>query len=131
VTFTGPGAYSLTAATSSDLGDDNPANNQTTFGGTVDAPSLTNAAPAPNYFRSASVTLSWSAVTWASTYAIVIDDQQDFSSPIYANETMSATTITRTLPDGRYYWKVRAVATGRSGGWSAAGQFTVRALPPG
>lgn len=94
-----------------------------------DHPSADNAAP----YRAAQFAdharLTWNPVTWAASYEIQVDDQADFSSPVYHQAGLSAGVLemqTPPLPDGLYYWRVRAAAAdGRPGAWSAADTFAV------
>lgn len=94
-----------------------------------DHPSADNAAP----YRAAQFAdharLTWNPVTWAASYEIQVDDQADFSSPVYHQAGLSAGVLemqTPPLPDGLYYWRVRAAASdGRPGAWSAADTFAV------
>jgi len=63
------------------------------------------------------------------TYQIQIDDDEDFSSPVYSAVDLTETTI--TLPDeyalalGKYYWRVRAVSSDITGEWSEEWNFRV------
>jgi hypothetical protein len=58
-------------------------------------------------------TFEWEVSTGAEWYALQIDNDSDFSSPVYDNDNIGNTT-TFTLPpenslsDGVYYWRVRA-----------------------
>jgi len=76
-------------------------------------------------------TFEWTSVTDPSgvTYQIQIDDNCDFSSPVYA---VNLTENTHTLLDenslalGTYFWRVRAVdEVGNVGDWSEQWNFTV------
>ncbi|MGC8816312.1 MAG: STT3 domain-containing protein [Candidatus Hadarchaeum sp.] len=55
-------------------------------------------------------TFSWSSVLGAASYRLVLDNDQDFSSPMLDNLT-SATSLTLPfdLSPGSYYWKVYAL----------------------
>jgi ELWxxDGT repeat protein len=76
-------------------------------------------------------TLSWSAITSATSYQIEIDNNTDFSSP-EVNTTASSTSITpTTLSSGTTYSaRVRAVnATGASENSNAVTQLTLPGTP--
>jgi hypothetical protein len=78
-------------------------------------------------------TFAWTSVTDPSgvTCQLQIDDNADFSSPVYF--AMNLTENTRTLPDenalalGKYYWRVRVVdGVGNASDWSSVWTFFVR-----
>ncbi len=83
--------------------------------------------PQRNAYTTATPTLTWSPITWAAAYEIQIDDDDDFSSPVYHSATLTAAeVITPELPNGVYYWRVRAQRpNGTWGGWSAVDSFVV------
>ncbi len=65
----------------------------------------------------------------AVLYHFLVDNDQDFSSPII-DDTIASTRykIAYQLPDGGYYWKVQAVDSspyGKSSGFSVVQTFTV------
>jgi M6 family metalloprotease-like protein len=76
---------------------------------------------------------SWLAATHGRTYQIQIDDNRDFSSP-EQDVTVGVSLLTyeaAPLPDGPYYWRMRAVnSDGAPGAWSARRTFTVDTVPP-
>ena len=79
--------------------------------------------------------LDWSTVTGASAvhYQLQVDDSGDFSSVVEAQTwvTSSWWTVSTALPDGVYYWRVRAVdAVGAASAWASAWTFTVDATAP-
>ncbi len=81
-------------------------------------------APAPMYFTQETPTLTWGRITWAAGYEIQIDDNADLSSP-FVSEPLDENTLeftTSVLPNGKYYWRVRALP---DGAWSAAQRFEV------
>ena len=84
-------------------------------------------APQRNVFPTATPTLRWSAITWAAAYEIQIDDTDDFSSPVYHSATLTAAeVITPDLPNGVYYWRVRAQRpNGTWSEWSVVDSFVV------
>ena len=83
--------------------------------------------PDRNVFPTATPTLRWSAITWAAAYEIQIDDNDDFSSPVYHSATLTAAEVTTPeLPNGVYYWRVRAQRpNGTWSEWSVVDSFVV------
>ncbi|HEY3414852.1 MAG TPA: Ig-like domain-containing protein [Armatimonadota bacterium] len=67
-------------------------------------------------------TLQWNPQPYAASYAVQIDNDANFSSPIATVTTkMTAWTYTEPLAVGTYYWRVRRNdAGGREGAWSDA-----------
>ncbi len=95
---------------------------------TVEIVSPANDRPVLNRYTTGSPTLTWSSITWAAGYEIQIDNAANFRSPEYSSGLIAglSQTIPTTLPDGTWYWRVRAVDdTGRPGRWTSAGTFTV------
>lgn len=88
-----------------------------------------DAAPDRNYFTTFQVTLTWGSVTYAQGYQLEIDDNPNFTSPVYQNANLaaSAQSVTITLPyNSTFYWRVRAKASPSTwGNWSTTEQFTV------
>ncbi len=77
-------------------------------------------------------TFTWNAVTYADTYDLQVSTSSRFST-LYINETgiPDAEFTPADMPDGKYYWRVRAVNTeGVQGSWSSAWYFTVDNTPP-
>jgi glucose/arabinose dehydrogenase len=80
-------------------------------------------------------TLTWVHIPWALGYEIQIEDDPDFdtSDPIYYSKSdIPADAISFTvpaanaLPDGTYYWRLRALRSdGTWGTWSTVSTFTV------
>lgn len=84
-------------------------------------------APQRNYYTSSTVMLRWGGVDGAATYQIQIDDQRSFANPLVHSATVSALQLTTpALPNGIYYWRVRAQRNGRWTGWSAVDSFGIR-----
>ena len=80
-------------------------------------------------------TLSWNAVEWeglAGEVQIQVDNSRKFTSLEQELTQDTGTSIeTVVLPDGRYYWRARAVNDlGRAGAWSAPRYFVVDASDP-
>jgi hypothetical protein len=90
-----------------------------------------SAAPSINYYTTATPTLTWNRVTWATGYQIQVDNNADFSSPAYSNIITSGAILAQTMPtgplhNGTWYWRVRARhSDGTWGTWSAAGTFVI------
>jgi hypothetical protein len=103
-----------------------PVSSSFTISPTALAPRLsqpTNAA----VLVTASPTLIWLATTSAGsyTYQIQIDDDLAFRSPAL-DQAVNDLFLTTTLPDGRYYWRVRAVnSLGVTSAWSSVASFTL------
>ncbi len=77
----------------------------------------------------------WGAVGYAASYDIQISTRTSFVAPyLYLEETdlpSAAFTPTASLPDGRYYWRVRAKnENGIAGAWSSYRYFYVDTLRP-
>ena len=80
-------------------------------------------------------TLSWNAVDWAGypgQVEIQVDNNKNFTSPEQELSQAAGTSIdTSSLPDGKYYWRARAVnSLGSTGAWSAVWYFIVDATDP-
>lgn len=87
------------------------------------------AAPSRGYNTSAAITLTWNRVSWAVEYEVQVDDSPGFLPPLRHSIIVPAgilETPTPSLPDGRYYWRVRARNfQGHAGGWSATHSFAI------
>jgi CSLREA domain-containing protein len=96
-------------------------------GGTVDmgameyhAPAAlpANAAPPINYFTSNTVTLTWSALSWATGYEVQLSTTSAFSTLLCGGtlqadaSTLSVTTC--QLTPGTYYWRVRGTSSSQA-----------------
>jgi len=65
-------------------------------------------------------------------YSLQVDNDENFVSPLLSLENISAENYAfeNALPDGRWYWRVRAVdGAGHAGSWSTS-WFTVDTVPP-
>jgi hypothetical protein len=79
-------------------------------------------AATKNYFYTDTPTLTWTRITWATSYQLQISRSSTFAGePILASPTTSFETA--SLENGLWYWHVRA-----TGGttWSPFESFTVR-----
>jgi len=78
-------------------------------------------------------TLMWKAALRGEVYQVQIDDDRKFGSPAQ-DVTLGAGTLiytANTLPDGIYYWRVRALNTlGAPGPWSAIWRLDVDTIAP-
>jgi hypothetical protein len=77
-------------------------------------------------------TFSWSSVDGATSYHLQIDNDNDFSSPYFENNSITENTFTlpdaNSLPAGTYYWRVASKDNGDSPSWS--GYFVIRVTQP-
>ena len=74
-------------------------------------------------------TFTWKAVSGAKYYQLIVDDNADFSSPVYTSPwgTTVSKTLGTPLTPKLYYWKVRAKdAAGNIGAWSGAWKLTIK-----
>lgn len=85
--------------------------------------------PVNNAFvSSARPQLKWFAAAGASQYRVQIDNNSNFSSPEVDAFPVRSTSFTppASLPQGLYYWRVRAVdAAGNLAPWSAARSLNI------
>ena len=74
-------------------------------------------------------TLEWGTPEGATTYAIQLDDDTDFTSPVIDQSDLTETSLqTAELAFATtYYWRVRAANAGGVSDWSAVGSFTTSA----
>jgi hypothetical protein len=95
------------------------------------APTLSEPANAL-WLNNRTPAFSWSPVPSAANYRLEIAKTSTFTLPItqfYLGDLTSYTAT--TLPDGIYYWHVRAInSNGTLGAWSAVRSFTIDATPP-
>ena len=107
--------------------------------------SLVNDAPQPHRFGpSDDVVLTWAPISWTTNpaggyYEVQVDNNSNFLSPEYQRTNASSNRVevaeyltyrgvlvSMTLPNGTWYWRVRACpASGTCGSWSTTGTFTV------
>jgi uncharacterized repeat protein (TIGR01451 family) len=67
--------------------------------------------PQRNLFTSATPTLTWARVSWATGYRVEVDNNSTFSSPEFVDNMLTADTFevtTTPLADGLWYWRVSA-----------------------
>jgi len=128
----------------SDAGGD-----ETRFDGSVDELVISNYVKTADEIRAdalkypsngTSFTKSIIPVNWSTaydldedtiTYDLLIDDNDDFSSPEIDISGLSNTNYTTVeLNDSTYYWKVRPVADLVNGAYTKVKQFIITNLPP-
>jgi hypothetical protein len=92
--------------------------------GALTAPVLLEPGPAASV--QALPAFSWSPVPGADSYQIQVAADQNFNSPVLGRGEGSFTTLNtratlkKTLPNGRYWWRVRATTkTGGTSPWSS------------
>ena len=84
--------------------------------------------------QSTSLTVSWSSVSGAISYDVVVDDNGDFSSPVEEVHDVSgtSTSITGLSSATTYYWRVRSEnSCGNHSGWSSTRELTTSPPSPG
>lgn len=119
-----PGSYTITVqGTGSDSQVKSANLLLEVFSGSPASPSLV----APAAFATdqpLSVPLSWNAVGGAASYLVQVDDQADFSSPVFTSTTSGTSAVAvGLLADTRYYWRVRAANPCGPGTFSPVRQF--------
>lgn len=98
----------------------------------ISSASAPNAVPNRNYFNTTMPTLSWGYVSWATGYAIEIDNNPYFTSVNYRYDSIPSNQLSAVvgpLPNHMtWYWRVQARrADGTWGGWSASDSFIIQA----
>jgi hypothetical protein len=79
-----------------------------------------SAVPERNFYDTATITLTWSRVTWALGYQVQVDDNDNFSSPLLDDATLTAGTqsVVFNAPfNGKFFWRVRGKINATT--WSA------------
>jgi PGF-pre-PGF domain-containing protein len=90
------------------------------------APSLVS--PADGFNTNVQPTLTWENLTPVDNFELQVDNDQDFSSPeVWVS--LAGTSYTVSLPDGLYYWRVRAFRWGENSPWSIR-TFRIDTVPP-
>jgi subtilisin family serine protease len=89
-------------------------------------------APAKgSYVKIATPELSWNAVDYGLTYDVQVSSNSRFTTiQSEASGQTDLTFTTTNLPDGKYYWRVRATNDTGTGSWSGAYYFVVDTLDP-
>ena len=107
-----------------------PSYNTSEFSACVPVVAISAPAAAPTlyYYRTTSVPLSWTGVTWATGYEIQVDDNADFMTLAYSSSLgADVRSDTASLPSVNtvYYWRVGAKKAGGGIVWSAPQKFAV------
>jgi hypothetical protein len=95
---------------------------------TVLVPSLAGSAPLMNFITGSSLVLRWSQVSDALDYEVQVAADVVFTQVVYSGASGGTPGLTvSTLPNGVYWWRVRAVNSGGVGAWSESQSFVLRA----
>ena len=75
-----------------------------------------------------SPTLSWNAVSGATSYRLQVSTSSAFTSTVYDNAALTGTsaTINGLNRGSTYYWRANATGSGGTSGWSAPWSFSTR-----
>ena len=94
------------------------------------APALVS--PAAGAVTAPPVTFDWTDVTGAASYTIQVDEISEFGAPLILSASAGSSQFTAgSLPDGNWFWRVRAVnSAGTPGAWSAVRTIQVQSTPP-
>jgi Beta-propeller repeat len=94
------------------------------------APALVS--PAEGAVVAQPVTFDWTDVAEAASYTIQVDEISEFGAPLILTASATASQFTTSsLPDGNWFWRVRAVnSAGTPGAWSAVRAIQVESAPP-
>jgi hypothetical protein len=98
--------------------------------GSPDTPSLTG--PADNSTdEPLSITITWEAVMNAFSYQFQLDNNEDFSSPLYDEEMTGTSKAVSSLDEGTsYYWHIQANGECSASDWSEVWQFETGSSGP-
>ncbi len=74
------------------------------------------------------VEMTWSADDGYDSFNLMVDDNSDFSSPVFNETDLTDPSYTITLPQNntQYFWKVQADYDGCLTDWTAARTFTTK-----
>jgi hypothetical protein len=74
-------------------------------------------------------TFTWNSAKYGVTYQIQVDSKKDFSAPLFDDTANTTSRTLRTpLPDGEYFWRVRAINIYKTPGpWSETWTIKVNA----
>jgi hypothetical protein len=90
--------------------------------------SAPGAAPVQHLLDTPSPALTWGVVSWATGYEVQVATASNFVAPVFS-QVLDAPALSVTpdpLPDGIYYWRVRARrANGTWSGWSQPETFVI------
>ncbi len=84
-------------------------------------------APPRNLFTTSTPTLTWSSVSWATKYEVVIAQNNQFRNPVYTYINVEGLELqTDMLIPGTYYWRVRPLHDdGSPGTWNSGDTFVI------
>jgi PGF-pre-PGF domain-containing protein len=85
-------------------------------------------SPADGFNTNTPPTLLWENLTPVDNFELQVDNDQDFSSP-EVRVSLTETSYTISVPDGLYYWRVRAFRWGENSPWSIR-TFRIDTVPP-
>ncbi len=85
-----------------------------------------NGAPQRGFAESASITLTWGPISWATDYEIWLDIDPKFKTPMIYYRTVPDIPFDG-LTSNTYYWRVRATNATTIGAWSSTQSFTIKA----
>lgn len=108
--------------------DQNLSNNTATIITSVVTGDEANAAPSLNVYTSSEVTLTWGGVSWAVGYEVQITATGNFDEAFCCYESLDANvlSLTLTLPNGEYDWRIRAIGPNGAGSWSQPVEITIQ-----
>ncbi len=76
------------------------------------------------------VEFRWSSLEGAIAYHLQVDDNDNFSSPVFNDSSISSTNKGVSLSAGTYYWRVKAKnSAGGWGSWSYVNTFRINSSP--
>ncbi len=87
-----------------------------------------NAAPTRNHYTTATPTLTWNRVVWATEYELQVGNTASFVNPLNYALIVPADTLSVMIPalyNGTYYWRVRAKRGDSPERWSIVESFTI------
>jgi len=82
------------------------------------------------YLDNATVSLDWADVTGAENYTVLVDNDENFTSPVINKVASESAYVTSTLSDGEYYWKITARDLAGNENQTSARTFIVDTQPP-
>jgi hypothetical protein len=86
-----------------------------------------SAALVLNVYTTRSPALTWLARSGVSSYEVVISNSPSFINPIFTASPTTATVTPPPLPNGVWYWRVRAKLANNTWGPAATGSFVISA----
>jgi hypothetical protein len=129
ITNQGPGEYYYRVKASNAVGESDWSNTESVLVWVI-PPSVPMLDPISNPNEVNHYTVSWSAVSGASSYTLEEDDNPAFSSPetVYSDSGTSTDITDQGL--GEYYYRVKASNIAGDSDWSNSEAVTVTVIPP-